>query len=153
MRKRTLQILAVTFLTAAALWAVWILHNTGKRSSDEAKYRQWQRSIHPHQRVLFLQRHLPKSIGEALRLPALEGYYLHKDDEISSELLASGYLIKIRLAGSNTTQIYDKLTKVTKGTGAKWELGLNNMVLTCRTQDVPLLTSGLEYHQMRWRAR
>ncbi len=140
MRKRALQFLAIIFLTAG----FWILHHVGKRSSDEVKYQQWQRSIRPYATAVFLENHLPKSIGKALRLPALEDYYLHRDDKISQELLASGYLIRIQLSGTNTTQISDTLAKATKGTEAKWELGLRSMVLTCRPQDVPLLTSGLK---------
>jgi len=141
-------LLAGMLLSAAGFWA---RSNARKDASDEAKYQQWQHSYYSYQRLAFAEGHLPSSFCKALRLPALRQRYCDKEEQIGKALVASGYLTNVHItatnAGARFTQIADQIRKAAQGSGAKWELsGRSNavVVLTCRQQDVPVCTRGLD---------
>jgi hypothetical protein len=148
MSNRPLQVVAVMLLAAAVLWA---LNTPRKATSDEARYRQWQRPIDSWVRVVFVERHIPSGLSTVLRLPALEQRYLDKYERISEALKTSGYLTNVHIAmsnaGSQRTQIAAPLRRATQASGAKWEFYVRSntvVVLTCRPQDVASCVRAIE---------
>lgn len=147
MSKRPLQILAAVLL-AIGLWA---LNTPRKATSDDARCRQWQRSIDSWVRVVFVERHIPSGLSTVLRLPALEQRYLDKRERIFEALKTSRYFTNVHIAvsnaGSQRAQIAARLRRATQESDAKWEFYVVSnavVVLTCRPQDLASCVRAIE---------
>jgi len=154
MKKRWLQI--VILAGVLALVAVWALYYLGKPENDETRYQRWLQANISTLKLHKAERRYPGLLVRLLRLAGLEDRYAAKAEDLEKALLASGYITNASITVTNlsvtATDERTRLVEITLRLQRRlrgvdfWGCGVesNQVSLTCRTKDWPLIRRAVE---------